>query len=74
MKTVYIIFGRTLRRGVCHGHGDYSDDWVECVACRLAFTSQAVANEYMAAHRFNPENAPLIKAEEYAVKPFPVQS
>lgn len=73
MKTVYIIFGRFLNRGVCHGHGDFRDEWVEFVACRLAFTSPAVADEYMAANRFNPENAPLIKAEEYAIKPFPVQ-
>jgi len=73
MKTVYIIFGRTLARGIAHGHGESYDEWREYVACRLAFTSLAVADEYMAAHRCNPTNAPLIKAEEYAIKPFPVQ-
>ena len=74
MKHVYIIFGRTLNRGVCHGHGDYSDDWNEYIACGLAFTSKEVAVQYMQAAHQGGANAPLESAEQYAIKEFPVQS
>ena len=74
MKQVYIIYGRTLNRSVCHGHGDYSDEWDEYVACGLAFASKEVAIQYMHAAHEGGSNAPLEAAEEYAIKEFPVQS
>jgi len=73
INTVYLIFGRTLHKGVYHGHGESWDEWREFPACGLAFASQGVAGEYMAANRSNPTNAPLAKADEYAIIPFQIQ-
>lgn len=74
MKFVYIIFGRTLYRGVCQGHGAYADEWHEYIACGLAFTSKEVAVQYMQAAHQGGANAPLKSAAQYAIKEFPVQS